>query len=426
MATNDDKKTLVQEFKLDADNELRFEIESKNEKVYLVLKSGSAEVFGTELVKGKSYEFASGAKVAVFTWQGCTLELKGKTDVHYVAKETPMIMYSNCHAALEIMRVAAEKETVKGPVTMVVGPCDVGKSTLCRILLNYAVRMGRRPLLVDLDLGQGQISVPGTIGALLVERPASIDEGFSQEAPLVYHFGHKAPGANPALFSMIITQLANTVKERIEVNKKTKMSGVIINTCGWIKGTGYKQLLHTATAFEVDVILVLDQERLYNELVRDVPNFVKVVLLPKSGGVVERSKSARSEARDQRIREYFYGTAKNSLYPHSFDIKWSEIRIYKIGAPALPDSCLPLGMKAEDHLTKLVQLTPNAGLLHHLFAVSFSEKDDDEIINSHVAGFVCVTNVDTERQMITLLSPQPKPLPNNVLILSELQFMDSH
>lgn len=63
------------------------------------------------------------------------------------------------------------------------------------------------------------------------------------------------------------------------------MSGVIINTCGWIKGLGYKHLLLTATAFEVDVILVLDQERLYNELVRDIPNFVKVVLLPKSGGV---------------------------------------------------------------------------------------------------------------------------------------------
>ena len=29
-------------------------------------------------------------------------------------------------------------------------------------------------------------------------------------------------------------------------------------------------------AFEVDVILVLDQERVYNELVRDMPSFVKV------------------------------------------------------------------------------------------------------------------------------------------------------
>jgi len=62
-------------------------------------------------------------------------------------------------------------------------------------------------------------------------------------------------------------------------------SGLIINTCGWVKGKGYQHLTHIALAFEVDVILVLDQERLYNELVRDMPDFVKVVLLPKSGGV---------------------------------------------------------------------------------------------------------------------------------------------
>ncbi len=37
---------------------------------------------------------------------------------------------------------------------MVVGPTDVGKSTLCKILLNYAVKMGRQPCLVDLDVGQ--------------------------------------------------------------------------------------------------------------------------------------------------------------------------------------------------------------------------------------------------------------------------------
>lgn len=64
-----------------------------------------------------------------------------------------------------------------------------------------------------------------------------------------------------------------------------KSSGVIINTLGWVKGKGYQHLTHIAQAFEVSIILVLDQERLYNELVRDMPSFVKVTLLPKSGGV---------------------------------------------------------------------------------------------------------------------------------------------
>lgn len=74
------------------------------------------------------------------------------------------VMYLNAHAALEQLRKKAETDNSRGPVTMIVGPMDVGKSTLCRFLLNYAVRMGRRPIFVDLDVGQGQISVPGTIG----------------------------------------------------------------------------------------------------------------------------------------------------------------------------------------------------------------------------------------------------------------------
>ena len=74
---------------------------------------------------------------------------------------------------------------LRGPRVLVVGPQDVGKSTLCRILLNYAVRMGRAPIFVDLDVGQGELSVPTTLGANLVERPADIDEGFSLQVSAV-------------------------------------------------------------------------------------------------------------------------------------------------------------------------------------------------------------------------------------------------
>ncbi|KAG0421179.1 hypothetical protein HPB47_002942, partial [Ixodes persulcatus] len=302
-------------FELTRSPELRFEVEGK-EKVTVELKSGLAEIFGVELVKNKKFVFGSGAKIA--------------TEVAYVAKETPMIFYANIHAVLEQMRQKCEEDDSKGPTVMVVGPTDVGKSCLCRILLNYAVRQGRRPIFVDLDVGQGHISIPGTIGALLVERPAEVEEGFSQQAPLVYHYGHSSPGTNATLYNVLVSRLAEVINLRAESNKKASVSGIIINTCGWVKGAGYKALTHAALAFEVDVVLVLDQERLYNELARDMPSFVKVVFTPKSGGVVERTKSMRSEARDSRVREYFYGL-KTPLYPHSFDVKFADVKIYKIG-----------------------------------------------------------------------------------------------
>ena len=41
----------------------------------------------------------------------------------------------------------------------------MGKSSLCKILLNYAVRAGWAPTFADMDIGQGSVTVPGSIAA---------------------------------------------------------------------------------------------------------------------------------------------------------------------------------------------------------------------------------------------------------------------
>ena len=38
----------------------------------------------------------------------------------------------------------------------------------------------------------------------------------------------------------------------------------------------------------------------------------------------------RRTSRDNRVRDYFYGK-KSNLYPHIFEVKFSEIKIFKIG-----------------------------------------------------------------------------------------------
>ncbi|XP_070566649.1 polyribonucleotide 5'-hydroxyl-kinase Clp1-like isoform X2 [Ptychodera flava] len=410
------------EYQLARDSELRFEVEN-NEEVEVQLKDGMAEIFGTELTKNNTYKFTSGAKIAIFTWHGCTIRMTGQTEVAYVSKDTPMVTYLNSHAALEQMRQQAEREESRGPRVMIVGPTDVGKSTLCRLLLNYAVRVGRRPTFVDLDVGQGVISIPGTVGALLVERPADVEEGFSLQAPLVCHFGSTSPGANIKLYNLLVSKLAEIFNKRCKANRRAEVSGCIINTCGWVKGGGYQCITHAAQAFEADVIIVLDQERLYNELGRDIPKFVKVVLQPKSGGVVERPQAFRRHCRDEKIREYFYGF-RNCFYPHSFDLKFADVELYKIGAPEVPNSCLPLGITPEDNQTKLVPMNPSKELLHHIMAISSANSEEDDIVTSTALGFIVITNVDMDKKSFTVLSPAPRPLPSRILVLSDVRFMD--
>ncbi|CAI6377856.1 unnamed protein product [Macrosiphum euphorbiae] len=376
-----------QEFQLKPENELRFEVEKKNETVVLELKTGFAEIFGAELVKSKLYTFYFGAKIGVFTWQGCSLKLRGKKGISYISKETPMLSYLNCHATLQQLRVKAEKEKIRGPVTMVVGPTDVG--------------------------------------AVMVERPAEVNGNFSQAAPLVYHYGHTKMGINSTLYNTLISRMAEVIHQRMDGNPRINCSGLIINTCGPVKGKGYQNLTHIALTFEVDVILVLDQERLYNELVRDMPVFVKVVLLPKSRGVVEKSNKFKLEGRAARIREFFYGSPRNVLHPHTCVVRFSNIKVYRI-IPPIPNVLMPLDMQKTDFETKLERVTPGPNMMYHVLALSFSTTVGEDIVKNSVIGFVCVTNVDTSQQMLTLLSPQPKPLPEKIYLMSDVQFNDNN
>jgi polyribonucleotide 5'-hydroxyl-kinase len=144
---------------------------------------------------------------------------------------------------------------------VVAGPVDVGKSSLCRILLNYAVRARRQPILVDLDVGQvrrralccttwplalaadvvgarqGMISIPGTMGAASVEHMIDLEEGCARPGaivplpyhlkqqrrgarlssldPIVYFYGQLSPADNLKLFNTVAGHLAAAVEKRV-------------------------------------------------------------------------------------------------------------------------------------------------------------------------------------------------------------------
>lgn len=84
----------------------------------------------------------------------------------------------------------------QGPRVIVVGPTDSGKSTLSRMLLSWAAKQGWKPTFVDLDIGQGSITVPGSIAATPIEMPIDPVEGIPLEMPLVYYYGHTTPRYN--------------------------------------------------------------------------------------------------------------------------------------------------------------------------------------------------------------------------------------
>jgi polyribonucleotide 5'-hydroxyl-kinase len=421
-------ETERKEWELKKESELRLEVGEEQSDVIVRLDVGTAEVFGTELVKGKEYNLPKRTKLAVFTWHGCTLTVLGRPEVSYLSEETPMVMYLNLHIAVDQRRYQAEKEDKMGPRVIVCGQTDVGKTTLCRLLLNYSVRMGRKPLFVDLDIGQGSISIPGSMGITEVEHLSDVVYGLSDVVPMVFHFGHTSPSQNERLYRVLSAQLAKVYEERCRASAINKYSGCIINTCGWVDGLGYKILEYACLAFDVSLVLVIDNERLLNDIKKNLPEEVSILHLPKSGGVVARSRFYRKDSRKLSVREYFYGRGEGpgQLFPFSFDVSFDQVKIYKIGGPQEQAHLLPSGEKVKDRSLELTPVQPSIELTHHILAVSMSSDVEEDVVKTCVAGFLLVTNVDMNKELMTVLSPAPKPLPRNILLLSEVTFMDLH
>ncbi|RHY26897.1 hypothetical protein DYB32_007184 [Aphanomyces invadans] len=285
--------------------EYRFEVHG-DEDVTIRLRSGTAELFGVELAKDKEYHFRK-CQLAIFTYHGCELSLQGERACAYTSSdETPMPPIINIHTQLDQIRRHALETRGAGPRVLVTGPSDTGKSTVSRILLNYALRMSMKPTFVDLDVAHGSLSVPGTIAATPLEMNClSVEDEFILTAPLAYYYGHAEVKENPELYKHQVLELANRVDQRLANDADgsflskdedsspslvVNASGVIINTSSWIDGSGYQILLHCIQAFRVDLVIVLGQDKLHSELQRDLASTpsTSVIKLPRSDGVVQR------------------------------------------------------------------------------------------------------------------------------------------
>jgi polyribonucleotide 5'-hydroxyl-kinase len=136
----------------------------------------------------------------------------------------------------------------------------------------------------------------------------------------------------------------------------------IANTCGWVEKEGFELLVYAIKCFKADVVLVIDNERLYTDL-RDKEFYnaattVEFVKLKKSGGVLVRDRVKRAEDRQLSIREYFYG-ARGEMHPHHLVVATNVLRVCKVGGgPQAPDTALPLGAERTIDVTLAGGINP--------------------------------------------------------------------
>ena len=78
---------------------------------------------------------------------------------------------------------------------------------------------------------------------------------------------------------------------------------------------------------------------------------IDVIKLDKSGGCVDRDEEYQRQYRQAQVREYFFGDGKSTLSPHTQQVDFNQLSIYKIADCKSPNT--PLRFKLP--LTTLFQ-----------------------------------------------------------------------
>lgn len=412
------------------------------------LLGGNAEIFGVELAQNQEYVF-TGCKGAVFTWQGCRLEISGDAESEYAGLETEYaVEWLNVHGMLETARDLALGTSDGGPRLLVVGPDFVGKSSLVKSLSGWGVKCGRTPTIVNVDSREGLLAPPGSFTAVTVSSQLDVENGYGNSSitgptitpiktPIVYHCPYSSPAEKPDVYKALVTRTALSVTNRLEEDAAAKQSGLIIDTPGSLNDpkSNYDIVAHLVSEFSITLILALGSERLFNDLNRRFGpkpqaaegETIPILRISKPGGAVERDANFIKQLQNQQIRQYFFGTFKEPLNPHSHTYSFGDLIVYRANSPSLAASSSTFDSSMEDDVpyatsrsssADFERVTPTNEMLGRLVAVKYCEGNSDEITlrDSAVMGFVYVSEVDEQKKRVRFLAPHPQRWGDKALV----------
>jgi len=407
------------------------------------LKSGKAEVFGAELSPYITYKFTA-TKVAIFTWHGCTFTIKGKTLKEYDWDESkghtmPSLIYVNVHTYLNQQRELALVHEQIGPRVLVTGSNISGKSSVCKILLNYAAKTGWKPIFCDLDITNNETFVQSTMGATVLE--SYYPDNFFEHPSLVYFYGYLDIASHTKLYQEQVKRLGACVNSKLQEDlkkakadlfqvdmnsekeipvhqeKMTSFSGIVVNMGPWSQNMNYDSIKETLAvvidAFNIDTVLVIDDQSL-NRTVEEIAENKPVVIesLPKSGGVVQIDEKHKKEKISKKFEEYFYGIDERyRIKRHIVELPFDKFRLYKIGTlseDVLPaySSALSLMIPVKVDCRKL-NIKKIVGVLN-LTKNENEEPSLEEIMSSSLSYLVYIQEIKLETGKVVLLFPGPE------------------
>lgn len=137
------------------------------------------------------------------------------------------------------------------------------------------------------------------------------------------------------------------------------------------------------------------------------------------------------QLQNQQIRQYFFGTSKDPLNPHSHTISFADLTLWRANSSSLALASNNNAMDDSDDENPYAppsssassndfdKVTPSQEMLGRLVAIKFcpgSETDEVAIRDSAVMGYAYVSEVDEAKKRVRFLSPHPQRWGDRVMV----------
>jgi polynucleotide 5'-hydroxyl-kinase GRC3/NOL9 len=186
---------------------------------------------------------------------------------------------------------------------LIVGKTDSGKSSLATYIVNKALKLAFKPLLIDADLGQGDLAPPNAIGGAVIER--QITDIRDVKAQFFQFIG----STSPVGFEQIILKSVKKILLKI----RNLGDICIINTDGYFLDKGVTYKLRLAQELRPDLVVCLGLGDVY-DVFKAKSSSSSVVLHGKSpASNLIKSRIDRNQRRQAQLLRFvsdYYDTNK--------------------------------------------------------------------------------------------------------------------
>lgn len=404
--------------------------------IEITLRQGRADIFGQALQEGETVVVVEMESVSVFSWEGnalveitwCSCSKKAKSSVGRArfCRQDHRAVIVDIHRYLEEYRTLASTTTSSvSPVMMVVGAADCGKTTMIRTLMNYAMTSGRTgrhlPAVVNLDIS-GSTVMPGWM---------KVEHGD-------FHFGYfhgytSVTKRNKDQFLVQCSAVAEMLRLRAESGLMGN-GGVLIDTPAVVL-EDVSLVRRLAWIFQTLLVVVIGSESLFQQLRNKDFN---VCYVP-AGWSVSRS-AFRARLCQKVVQTYFYGpqlcdeeegsgmtTVGRASNPSLLQgLKVSDFLVVRLENIQWSNGRRTVSRSLNDsdaYYPVNVNLASDVSTFPVLAALVYAPPEKSiysiDWTTLPLAGYVQVLGVKNGEMEV--LSPQPGPLPSNVMVLFTLK-----